>query len=122
MCKRCREFDARPPRFFRIHLGYFRASHLFSFLTVTARIVAFICDVRTPSRAPVSTALCCEDRQDDLAIREIMVDVFGKELFAGLIHALGPDEATFSQLADNIVALQIRVGLRGMGDLKRKAS
>jgi hypothetical protein len=65
-----------------------------------------------------SIAICCEDRQRDLAIRNVVVDPFGEEIFSGLIHFNRFDGSIFPQLADNIVALCIGVRICGVGDLK----
>jgi hypothetical protein len=65
-----------------------------------------------------SIALCCEDRQRDLAIGNVMVDALGEEIFAGFIDFHRFDRSIFSQLADNILALCIGVRIRGVGDLK----
>src|SRR5262249_55936103 len=68
--------------------------------------------------ATASIAICREDRQRDFAISNVVVDPFGEEIFAGLIHFHRLDRSIFPQLADNIVALCICVRIRGMGDLK----
>ena len=65
-----------------------------------------------------SIAIRCEDRQCDFAISNVVVDPFGEEIFAGLIHFHRLDKSIFPQLADNIVALCICVRIRGVGDLK----
>ena len=60
----------------------------------------------------------CENRQCDLTIRDVMVDPFSDEIFACSIRFHRLDRSIFPQLADNIVALCICVGIRGVGDLK----
>ena len=63
-----------------------------------------------------------QPRQNDLAISNVAVDAFGREILAGLIQLLRLDRSIFPQFADDMVALRIRVRVRGVGDLKCKAS
>jgi hypothetical protein len=65
-----------------------------------------------------SIALCCEDRQRDLAIGNVVVDARCEEIFAGFKDFHRVDRSIFSQLADNVVALCIGVRIRSVGDLK----
>jgi hypothetical protein len=58
----------------------------------------------------------------DLAISSVVVDAFGGETWAGLIHSLRLDRSSFPQLTDDIIALCIRIRIRSVGDLKCKAS
>ena len=63
-----------------------------------------------------------QTRQRDLAIGYVMVDMLGQEILTGLIDFHGFDCSTFRQFGDDMVALGIRVRIRGMGDLKSESS
>ena len=60
-------------------------------------------------------------RQRDISIGNVVVNAFGGETWPGLVDFLRLDRSIFPQLTDDIVALFIRIRIRGVGDLKRKA-
>ena len=73
-------------------------------------------------RAVLSRIVDDQTRQRNLAISYVVVDVLGQEILTGLIYCHGRDSSTFYQLGDDMVALGVRVRIRGVRDLKCKPS
>src|SRR4051812_36726328 len=68
----------------------------------------------------MSAAIHHKARQRDPSVGRVMIDAFGGETLTRLIHFHRRDGSDALQLSDDKVALDIRVRVGGMGDLKRE--
>ena len=59
-------------------------------------------------------------RQRHSSIGRVMVDAFRGETLTGLIHFHCLDRSNVRQFIDDKIALDIRIQIRGVGDLKRE--
>src|SRR4051794_1043934 len=68
----------------------------------------------------MSTVTDYKVRQRHSSVSRVMVDAFRGETLTSLIHFHRLDGSNILQLIDDVVALDIRVRIRGVGDLERE--